>query len=235
MFPLIRRNWAMLWDQAGVPPDAVTYNVAIKACQSGGQATLSAGMLEQGFALAAEMHAAGLAPDVITHTSLARLCAQAGDGQRALALHQARTLLKPSRDASHAHAVCSQQPAARSGHCRLEGGGQGCVSAAGGLLHDIPWSVGYAQGVKAAGLRVDKTYLTAVMSALGVGGLAQEALDVFHSMVRRPYCLVAAGRAVLLSWLQVPDLTGSDREVASCGSQANKKRVPVSNQGQGVT
>ncbi len=41
-----------------------------------------------------------------------------------------------------------------------------------------------AQGVKAAGLRVDKTYLTAVMSALGAGGLAQEALEVFHSMVR---------------------------------------------------
>ncbi len=97
---------------AGVQPDVVTYNVAIKACQSGAGASLSPGMLEQGFALAAEMRAAGLEPDVITHTSLARLCAQAADGQRALALHQARALLLsrlPRREmlcAQHAERRC---------------------------------------------------------------------------------------------------------------------------------
>ena len=39
------------------------------------------------------------------------------------------------------------------------------------------------QELVASGVRMDKTILTAAISALGAGGMPHEALTVFHSMV----------------------------------------------------
>ena len=39
------------------------------------------------------------------------------------------------------------------------------------------------QELRAGGLRMDRTFLTAVIAALGSEGLAQEALAVFRTMV----------------------------------------------------
>lgn len=41
----------------------------------------------------------------------------------------------------------------------------------------------HAQELRAVGLRMDRTFLTAVIAALGSQGLAQEALAVFRTMV----------------------------------------------------
>ena len=58
----------------------VTYNLALSACRAARHSTLSGELLDQAFALAAEMRAAGVEPDLATHTTLMGLCRQAGAG-----------------------------------------------------------------------------------------------------------------------------------------------------------
>ena len=50
------------------------------------------------------------------------------------------------------------------------------------LCH-LTMRMAHAQELRAVGLRTDRTFLTAVIAALGSQGLAQEALAVFRTMV----------------------------------------------------
>ena len=76
---------------SGLRPDVVTYNLAISACRAARQSTLSREVLDQAFALLAEMRAAGVDPDLATFTTLMALCKQAGAARRALALYEVHT------------------------------------------------------------------------------------------------------------------------------------------------
>lgn len=71
-------------------PDLVTYNLAIRACGGQPGSKLRAAQLDQAFQLLGDMRAAGVAPSEQTVTSLFALCAQAGQGRRALALYEVR-------------------------------------------------------------------------------------------------------------------------------------------------
>jgi hypothetical protein len=71
-----------------VDPDAVSYNLAMKACGSAPGTKLRAAQLERAFGLLADMRARGVAPTYVTITQLLSLCAQAGQGHRALQLYQ---------------------------------------------------------------------------------------------------------------------------------------------------
>ena len=73
---------------AGLQPDLVSYNVAVKACGSPPGIRLSRQQLDLGFSLLEEMHNRGLTPDPQTYTSLFTLCAQAAEGRRALATYE---------------------------------------------------------------------------------------------------------------------------------------------------
>lgn len=75
---------------AGVQPNLISYNLAIRACAGQPGSKLRAAQLDQAFQLLADMRAAGITPDVFTVTSLLGLCAQAGQGRRALALYEVR-------------------------------------------------------------------------------------------------------------------------------------------------
>jgi pentatricopeptide repeat protein len=70
---------------AGIEPDIMTYNMAIRACATPAGTTLNLDMLERAFGLMCQLKSAGVAPDVITYTSLISLCGQAGEASRALA------------------------------------------------------------------------------------------------------------------------------------------------------
>lgn len=78
---------------AGVEPDLVTYNLAVRACGGQSGSKLRAAQLDQAFQLLADMRAAKVAPDQQTVTSMLALCAQAGAGRRALALYEVRLLV----------------------------------------------------------------------------------------------------------------------------------------------
>lgn len=73
---------------AGLEPNLVTYNIAIRNCGSPPGVKLSQRQLGLGLGLLAEMQASGIEPDVRTYTCLFVLCAQAEDGHRGWDLYQ---------------------------------------------------------------------------------------------------------------------------------------------------
>ena len=78
--------------RAGVQPDAVTFNLALKACEAPATSKLAPGLLRSAFELLRCMARQGVRPDVRTYTTLLSLCAQAGDAQAALAVHAVPSL-----------------------------------------------------------------------------------------------------------------------------------------------
>ena len=198
------------WGLSGVKPDEVTYNLAISACGGCENSTVPAELLQQAFNTAAEMRAAGLTPTMVTYTTLLGLCARAGNGKVAQALYQARSACQQ----------CSPHPALKLVMARLALGmyrheagkvqdrhawaevvpsGKGvklcCMHAA-----PIKWTMA-AQELKDSGVRLDKTVLTALISALGAGGMPQEALSVFKTMVRgHPSALLLHGLPLWEGW-----------------------------------
>ena len=73
---------------SGVQPDTVTYNLALKACEAPANTTLAPELLDTALGLLHGMIEKSVAPDVMTYTTILGLCAQAGDGQAALALYE---------------------------------------------------------------------------------------------------------------------------------------------------
>lgn len=73
----------------GLPLEARTYNIALKACEPPPGRALRKEELLGALALHREMEAAGVAPDAFTYGTLIELCAQAGQGRAALEMHAA--------------------------------------------------------------------------------------------------------------------------------------------------
>ena len=55
---------------AGVQPDTVTYNLALKACEAPANTTLAPGLLDTAFGLLHGMTEQSVAPDVMTYTTI---------------------------------------------------------------------------------------------------------------------------------------------------------------------
>ena len=69
-------------------PDAVTFNLALKACEAPATSKLAPRLLRAAFELLRGMARQGVRPDARTYTTLLGLCAQAGDAPAALAVHE---------------------------------------------------------------------------------------------------------------------------------------------------
>ena len=78
--------------RAGVQPNAVTFNLALKACEAPATSKLAPGLLRAAFELLRGMARQGVRPDARTYTTLLGLCAQAGDAPAALAVHEVPSL-----------------------------------------------------------------------------------------------------------------------------------------------
>ena len=197
---------------AGLEPDLVSYNVAVKACGSPPGIRLSRRQLDLGFSLLEEARSRGLTPDPRTYTSLFRLCAQAAEGRRALVTYQVPcTPLHRHRLTSSTRTAlspCNQELAAdlhgrKMGHytasslyhctCRCTFVMKLRATGLGAKKHNFgskwrsergPMKLkSLVQALVAEGAKLDVQCCTALISALGCEGLIDEALAVFQRMV----------------------------------------------------
>ena len=86
----VRRYLTASACHAGVQPDTVAYNLALKACGAPTNNKLAPGLLGTAFDLLRDMGRRGVEPDLVTYTTLMSLCAQASNGAAALTLYEVR-------------------------------------------------------------------------------------------------------------------------------------------------
>ncbi|KAL3142638.1 hypothetical protein ABBQ38_002947 [Trebouxia sp. C0009 RCD-2024] len=151
--------------QAGVPVDVTTYNCALSACRVPPTRVLPVENLNTAFELYKEMEGMSLEADWVTYITLMDLCAEARQGQRAVALMQevqGRGVKLSTGVYTAFIKACGTSP--------------GLVDAAHAAFKKMVWGP--------RRMKPNQVTFVTMMRVLREGGRPQDALDVYLGMRR---------------------------------------------------